>query len=281
MIAGIMIDQMAKSIECPFCVDAHTLMLQATSNHDAARAILRGDYEGIHDPHLHSLVQWVLIHRTSNTESVLPLPFAADQAPEIIGTAIAFHYINRMVNVFLGDRLLRLPSVLKGLTGRLVGAAAGKKMVRRLQQGHSMKFLPQAELPDDLSWAAANPAVASAFAGFAAVVEETGARVLPEAVRALVSERIQTWNGEAMGIRRHWVEDAVVEVKEVHRAAARLTLLTALASYQVDSSVVTDFQSHCPDDAQLIAATAWASFTAARHAGVWLAEPFALTGRER
>jgi AhpD family alkylhydroperoxidase len=261
---------------CPFCVDAHTSMLHATSNHDAASAILRGDYDSIHDSQLHALVQWTLANRMSNANEGLPPPFSSHDAPEIIGTAIAFHYINRMVNVFLGDTLLPLPSALKGLTGRLLGATAGKQMVRRLQPGHSLTFVPQARVPDDLSWATANPAVAGAVAGFAAVIEEAGKRVVPEQVRFLLSERVQTWNGAAMGINRRWVEDAVVEIKGEHRAAARLALLTAFASYQVDSSVVEDFQSHYPDDAQLIAATAWASFTAARRVGVWFAEPFAM-----
>ncbi len=271
----------SKANACPFCVDAHTSMLHATANHDAASAILRGDYDSIHDPQLHALVQWVLAKGTSNANGVLPPPFSPHDAPEIIGTAIAFHYINRMVNVFLGDTLLPLPSALKGLTGRLLGAMAGKKMVRRLQQGHSLKFIPQAQLPDDLSWAAANPAVAGAFAGFAQVVEQAGQRVVPEGVRVLISERVQAWNGEAIGISRRWVEDAVVEIKGEHRAAARLSLLTALASSEVDSSAIEAFQSHYPEDAQLIAATAWASFTAARRAGVWFAEPFAIAGRER
>jgi hypothetical protein len=131
-------------------------------------------------------------------------------------------------------------------------------------------------LPDDLSWAAANPAVAGAFARFAAVIEEAGKRIVPEQVRVLVSERVQAWNGEAMGISRRWVEEVVVEIKEEHRTAARLALLTAFASYQVDSSVIENFQSHYPGDAQLIAATAWASLTAARRAGVWFAQPFAM-----
>src|SRR6266511_3915587 len=131
----------SKTNACPFCVDAHTSMLHATANHDAASAILRGDYDRIHDPQLHALVQWVLAKGTSNANGVLPPPFSPHDAPEIIGTAIAFHYINRMVNLFLGDTLLPLPSALKGLTGRLLGAMAGKKMVRRLQQGHSLKFI--------------------------------------------------------------------------------------------------------------------------------------------
>ncbi len=198
----------SKTNACPFCVDAHTAMLHATSNHYAASAILRGDYDSIHHEQLHALVQWILANRTANVSGVLQPPFSHDDAPEIIGSAIAFHYINRMVNVFLGDTLLPLPSALKGLSGRLLGATAGKQMVRHLQHGHSLQFVPQANLPDDLSWAAANPAVAGAFAGLAAVVEEAGRRVLPEQVRVLVSERVQAWNGEDMGISRRWVQEA-------------------------------------------------------------------------
>ncbi len=264
----------SKTNACPYCVDVHTAMLHATADHDAADAILRGDYDRIHNQRLKALVQWVLTYHTPRANGALPPPFAPGEAPEIIGTAIAFHYINRMVNVFLGEMFLPVPAALKGLTRRLFGATVGKRFVSRsVRPGDSLQFVPQAKLPDDLSWAASNPAVAGAFAGFAEVVESAGEAVLPEPVRVLATDYVQAWHGEAMGLSRRWVEDAVVEVKEEHRAAARLALLTALASYQVDASVVEGFQSHCPDDAQLIAATAWASFTAARHVGTWLQGP--------
>ncbi len=265
----------SKTNECPYCVDVHTSMLHATADHDAASAILRGDYDSIHDPQLNAIVQWVLANRTPNANGVLPTPFSRSDAPEIIGTAIAFHYINRMANVFLGDTLVPLPSAFRGLTGRLFGATAGKSLIHHsLRQGDSLKFVPTAKLPDDLRWAAGNSAVAGAFAGFAQVIEEVGNAVLPEQVRVLVSERVQAWNGEAMGLNRRWVEDTVVDIKEAHRTAARLALLTALASYQVDPSIVEGFRSQYPDDAQLIAATAWASFTAARRVSGWIAEPY-------
>jgi AhpD family alkylhydroperoxidase len=48
----------SKKNQCPFCVDAHTLMLRATGKHDVADAILRGDYDNIHDRQLRSLFQW-------------------------------------------------------------------------------------------------------------------------------------------------------------------------------------------------------------------------------
>src|SRR5262249_12177605 len=50
----------SKTNACPFCVDAHTLMLEATSDHDAAGAILSGDYDRIHDEQLRALVQWAV-----------------------------------------------------------------------------------------------------------------------------------------------------------------------------------------------------------------------------
>src|SRR5262249_16921374 len=73
---------------CPFCVDAHMSMLHATSNHDAASAILRGDYDSIHDEQLRALVQWAVAKGTPNANGILPPPFSPHDAPEIIGTAI-------------------------------------------------------------------------------------------------------------------------------------------------------------------------------------------------
>ncbi|MCI0712250.1 MAG: carboxymuconolactone decarboxylase family protein [Chloroflexi bacterium] len=264
----------SKVNECPYCVDVHTSMLHATADHNAADAILRGDYDNISDPQIDAIVQWVLANKTATTNQV-HAPFSPDDAPEIVGTAVAFHYINRMVNVFLGETFVPVPSMFKRLTGRVFGATAGKVLLRRSSQpGDTLKYVPAASLPDDLAWAAANPIVAAAFAGFAKVVEEAGKSVLPEPVRDLVYDHVQAWNGEPMGLSRRWVEEALAEMQEAHRAAARLALLTALASYQVDSSVIEDFRSYYPNDTQLISATAWASFTAARRAGTWLAASY-------
>lgn len=264
----------SKLNECPFCVDAHTVLLRATSDHDVANAILHGDFDSIQDPELKPLVEWVLATRTASSDAVHP-PFTQHEAPELIGTVITFHYINRIANIFVGDSLLPVPSMLKGLTYRLYAATGGKRIVRPRLPGNSLKFVPRSDLPGDFSWAAKNPAVAGAFAGFAKVVEEAGNNVLPEPVRALVSERVAAWNGELMGMSRRWVDEAIAGLEDQDRPAARLALLGALASYQVDAGVIDDFRSQYPDDAQLISATAWASFTAARRVSNWLV-PLAL-----
>jgi hypothetical protein len=54
------------------------------------------------------------------------------------------------------------------------------------------------------------------------------------------------------------------------RPAGRLALLTALASYQVDRSVVRQFRAGWPDDSTLVELTAWASLAAARRVGSWI-----------
>jgi AhpD family alkylhydroperoxidase len=263
----------SKANTCPYCVDAHTTMLHASSSHNVVNAILSGHYDSITDPQHQRLIQWVVSHQTEVTPHELP-PFSRDEAPEIIGTAIAFHYINRMVNIFLGDSLLPVPSALKGVTRRLVGTAAGKRLVPSLEAGRSLAFISRVPLPDDFSWAAANPTVARAFAGWIDAVETAGERVLPELVRELVCKRGALWKGEPMGISRRWVDEAVAPLKLEYQPAARLALLTAFASYQVDASTIEAFRAQYPDDVQLIAATAWASLTAARRVSVWMAAPF-------
>ena len=57
---------------------------------------------------------------------------------------------------------------------------------------------------------------------------------------------------------------------DADKPAARLTLLTALAPYQIDENTIAAFRAQHPGDNKLIAATAWVSFTAARRVGTWL-----------
>ena len=142
----------------------------------------------------------------------------------------------------------------------------------------SLTLLPAADLPADLTWAAASPTVADAFARWTAVAEEAGQETLPTDVRALVRERVEAWNGESTGLSRGWVEEAIVDLDEVDRSAARLALLTALASYQVDEGAIEAFRTQQPGDDKLIGVTAWASFTAARRIGSWLQVPATTLG---
>lgn len=141
------------------------------------------------------------------------------------------------------------------------------------QPGASLVFLPDGPLPADLVWATPDLNVAGAFARFAAVVEQAAILVLSPAVRSLIGEHINAWQGEGMGISRQWVDRAINELGPEDQAAARITLLIALAPHQVDASVIEAFRTHWPTDNELVSALAWASFTVARRISSWLYWP--------
>ena len=76
-----------------------------------------------------------------------------------------------------------------------------------------------------------------------------------------------------MGISRQWVNQAIDDLSARDQAAARITLLTAMATHQVDADVIEAFRAHWPSDNELVGTLAWTSFTAARRIGGWLQWP--------
>ncbi|MCK6629226.1 MAG: carboxymuconolactone decarboxylase family protein [Anaerolineae bacterium] len=263
----------SKVNECPFCVDAHTVMLHALAEHEAVEAILQGRSDQIKSPEVRAMIEWASASRTPGSPLLQMPPFDPADAPEIIGVAVAFHYLNRMANIFMDGVVLPIPARLTGLKraiNQLSGSLLKEWMAPLSSPGESLSFLPDVSLPADLAWAASNPSVAGAYARLAAAVEAAGERSLPTVVRALVQQQVQNWQGVDPGLSRRWLEEAITELDETYKPAARLALLTALASYQVDEGIIRAFQTQYPGDDKLIGATAWASFTAARRAGDWL-----------
>jgi hypothetical protein len=93
---------------------------------------------------------------------------------------------------------------------------------------------------------------------------------VPASVRDLVMAELENWHGERRGPSRAWVDSAVSGLPAADQAAGRLALLTALASAQVDRSVVRMFRATRPGDSTLVELTAWASLAAARRVGTWI-----------
>jgi hypothetical protein len=67
-----------------------------------------------------------------------------------------------------------------------------------------------------------------------------------------------------MPISRSWVDKEVEGLTGRDRAIARLALVVAKASFQVDGALVDDVLSDDRDETRLIRVLAWASFSAAR-----------------
>jgi AhpD family alkylhydroperoxidase len=264
---------------CPYCVEVHGATLRGLAQAGGvgpwlatADAITDGRAEAIADPAAREIFAWARASGSRDAAARHGRPFPVEQTPELVGVALTFQYLNRMVNLFLRESPFPpgLPPAARGGLLRLLMRILRPttRMVHR--PGTALALLPAAPLPADLSWAAGNPGVAGAFARAAAAIEAAGERAVPEPVRDLVAARLAQWSGEAPGLSRAWAEEAVSGLPAGDRPAGRLALLTALASYQVDQSVIDDFRRDHPGDEALIGLTSWASMAAARRVGEWL-----------
>jgi alkylhydroperoxidase family enzyme len=247
----------SESNACPFCITMHSSMLTN----------LVGYRDGvIDDQDARAAAEWT---------GAGPAPFPAAQTPEMVGTAVVMQYLNRMVNIFLGEVPLppRTPEAALVVVRRVLVWLIKTAERGGPVPGASLDLLPEAPLPADLGWAADSPAIAGAFARAAATVDEAGRRSVPPAVRELLAERLSAWDGRKPGLGRGWVDDAVAGLPATARPAGRLALLTAFASYQIDQAVLDEFRATGAADRALIDLTAWASFTTARRMGSWLRIP--------
>jgi AhpD family alkylhydroperoxidase len=258
---------------CLWCVDAHSIALYATGDRQAVQAILQQHGDEQLDTQMQAAIRWASATRTPTAAIITTPPFSAQVAPEMLGVAVTFHYLNRLVSIVLAEtnlpRTLWLKQAIKRALGWLYAGVA-----RQLYPpGRSLDLLPEAPLPGDLAWAAGVPSIAGAFARFAAQVEAVGKRVLAPDVRTFVQQQVHVWAGDDPGLSRQWVERALEGVTGEPRAASRLALLAALAPYQMDDEVIQGFRTYHPGDDELLGALAWASFTAARRIGGWLYAP--------
>jgi AhpD family alkylhydroperoxidase len=257
---------------CPYCVDAHTLMLTAAGRGSSARAIAAGRDEAVQDEETRQALAWAAANRSPGAPGLAQPPYPG-HAAEMIGTALAFHYINRVAHVFLPDSFFSLPpgtgwanGLVKGLVARVVAG----KVKRRYSPGDSLALLPDVSLPADLPWARSDSAIAGAYARFATSVDAAGRDALSEGVRDLVLSRLAAWVGADPGLGNAWLEEALAELPDEDRAAGRLALLIAFASYRVDGPTVAAYRVRYPEDRHLVGAVAWASYVAARRVGEWL-----------
>ncbi|MGH3741819.1 MAG: carboxymuconolactone decarboxylase family protein [Micromonosporaceae bacterium] len=268
---------------CPYCVDVHGAMLHG---------LVPGE-EPERDPELRRVAAWAQASGTVATATQCPPPAPPGQMSELVAVVVTFHYLNRMVNVFLPDSPFpsRLTGDARRRVKRVVGWAMGGRARRAVEPGAALGLLPAAPaaMPApaarvsaaepappvvgaplaDLGWSAGSPRLARAFSAAALTIERAGRRSTQQATRDLVEAQLVAWDGKPTGLSRAWVDEAVGSLPTEERAAGRLALLTAMASYQVDSGVVAEFRKAQPSDQALIELTSWASLAAARRVASW------------
>jgi AhpD family alkylhydroperoxidase len=265
----------SKINRCPWCVDAHTIMLDGLKSKKAARAIENQDLNLIENARLRSIVEWALANRSPDAEIINNPPFTIDEAPEIIGTAVYYHYINRMISVLAGKSPLPVEvSFLKGFMKAVAVLMFSTALKRHKEPGKSLKFIGDTDPDKDLFWASKNHRITLAFSSHKKVVEKLASKYIPLKAQDIVIKTLEDWVGEDPGISRSWVDRYTKNLDVSLRPIIRLSLLAAISPYQIDDTIIDSYRQFNQKDEALLATLSWASFIAAIRISKWLSKPF-------
>ncbi|HEX2253545.1 MAG TPA: carboxymuconolactone decarboxylase family protein [Thermoanaerobaculia bacterium] len=268
----------SRANRCPYCVEAHTTMLEAAGYRGAAWGVRLGRRR-LGAERFDAYARWAAATGDPDHPDLAEPPFPPEAGPEVRGTACCFHYVNRLATVFLGPGIVPLPG--RWLRAGALAAVAGRLRPRvqpGLPAGESLDLLPEAAAPPESWWAEASPPVAGALGRWFAATAEAGREALSEAARRRVKERVALWRGEPLPFGSSWVEEALDGLVAEDRPGARLALLAALAPHRVGHPEIAAFRCLHPGDRHLLGAAAWGAAQATLRVSSWLA-PGEVPGR--
>lgn len=242
----------SESNRCPYCVDAHRIMLSATPAEDEVGG---ADRES----------DWARATSLPDSAILSSPPFGEGDGPELRGTAFCFHYINRMVTILLDDS----PLPFQGWIRKPIAFASrryfARVLRRRPEPGDSLALLPPASIPRQLAWAGEGR-VAAALARFVRSIEGSAERTIDRQGRERVVAHLRTWLGSPPPLGGGWIDDAL---RGADSPRARLALLAALAPHRVGGPEIAAARGSGVDG-DLLATLSWGSLQAALRVAEWI-----------
>ncbi|MFI7024133.1 carboxymuconolactone decarboxylase family protein [Micromonospora sp. NPDC049900] len=247
---------------CPYCVQVHVSALRGLLRGPDATVVADDRLGEMTEPRLRDLVTFFRHDGVGPPATAARLDAA--ELAHLVGVAVLFHYLNRMVNVFLAPSPLpAVPSPAAGAVRWSAAVTMGRLARRGGVPGQQLHLLPPASPPSDLAWAQPGTALHTAFTRAYAAVDDAAESAVPASVRRLLPELLA--GRRPAGLPE--VDVAVDRLPVRDRPAGRLALTIALCSYRVTDSMVAGYRRSDPADRRLLELAAWASLSAARAAG--------------
>ncbi len=247
--------EVSRANDCPYCVDVHQAVLDTLPRNESLPPLTQRAATTTHPT-----------NPTNPVPHTPTLPLTPRQATELHGVATTFHYINRMVTLFLTDSPMpaRTPAPLHRPIMHTTALAMRPTTPGPLTPGTSLHLLPPAPPHPTLQWAHNTPHIADAFTRALTAINH-GARWIPPPVQQHLHTHLTHWNGNPPPLSRAWLTQALTTLPTTDIPTARLALLTALAPHQTLPQDITTFKNQHPTDRQLIELTSWAALTTALH----------------
>jgi len=263
--------------KCPYCVDAHTMLLNSVGETELSKTISSGNFHNILQGNQRKIAEWALASRTPDSEIILAPPFKKEWCAELIGMVVFYNYLNRMVHLFLPQYLL--PVQQKGpkqIMKRLAGWYFSSSVNRKKSEGLALAFLASAALPKDLEWAASRNNLAQGVAQMAAIIDELAFEHIPLNVQDTFRQFLAQWRGEDAPLSPDWMNEFKNQVPTEQHSMLELALMIIASSYRITDQHIKRFKRDNPRSETLLVTAAWASFHTSRKIGDWLHKPESL-----
>ncbi|GLW35852.1 carboxymuconolactone decarboxylase family protein [Actinoplanes regularis] len=245
----------SRANRCRFCVDAHVTLLHALDEHELAEIIAGGETPPIRE--YAELADWAAASRNPRAAG-----WSSPYGPQVTGTLLAFHFINRVVSALLAPDLLpgglqRLPAV------RNVGGRLYARTVREPKEpGRSLALLGAASTAPP-GWAGDSPVGAA----YAALIDAAtkGGGLLSDTARRTVTGTVRWEDGRHPVEPAEWAADLVRDLTGSDQVGARIALLAAFAPGAIDARDVAHWRLSYPSEADLVRLVAYGAITATAH----------------
>ncbi|MBY8870809.1 carboxymuconolactone decarboxylase family protein [Micromonospora sp. PLK6-60] len=245
----------SRANRCRFCLDAHVMLLHALGEHQLAEVVAQGGTPSA--PRHAELVAWAEASRSPRA-----VGWSSPYRPEITGTLLAFHFINRIVSALLDPDLLpgglqRSP-VVRSVGGRLYARAAREPK----EPGRGLALLDAGPVPAP-DWAGDSP-VGVAYAALRDAALR-GGHLLGDVARQTVAATVRWEDGRYPARPVEWAADLIRDLPGADRVGARIALLAAFAPGAIRTGDVALWRLTHPPDADLVWLVAYGAMTATEH----------------
>ncbi|WP_328425283.1 carboxymuconolactone decarboxylase family protein [Micromonospora sp. NBC_00389] len=251
----------SRANRCRFCVDAHVMLLHALGEHALGEVIAQGGTPP--EPRHADLARWAEASRSPKAAG-----WTSPYGPEVTGTLLAFHFINRIVSALLDPDLLpgglqRSPLV------RSVGGRLYAKTARGPKEPGRGLSLVDADTTAPPAWAGDSP-VGVAYVALRNAATQCG-DLLGDVARQTVTATVRWEDGRYPARPSDWAVDLVRDVPGTDRVGTRIALLAAFAPSAISVGDVALWRLSHPADADLVRLVAYGAITATDHVAQALA----------
>ncbi len=252
---------------CPYCEDMLLSLTHGAQQNNVANSLRKNEMDAIDDDLTLRRLHWTKASITKNAEELQDPPFSPAEMPEALGTLLVFNYTNKISDFTLDGS--PVPSSFRSGALKVFGMELQESSALDLEHGASLYMLPEAELPEEFRWAEGNPLVADSLARWNRVVEEEIHQSLSVDTQQIIRDNLASWQGGQAPLSRRWVEEEVKELLGEEQDKARLVLLVAKASYQLDDGVIEQVRQHGVSEADLVRLGAWGAYMGAKTVANW------------